>query len=190
MPSGVILGTTIVYDNKKADTITPKDIEKAKGYMDSHATDHVIIVSQHLPKRDIKNGLYGEKDGVLLVHPCIIVEVAQQIRKAIIKISTLSASNLEQETKQSKMYDYIRSREFSKLIETICETHEALSNLQNDEEKKHRTLWQRRKALHEQLIKVHISISSGIDAIIQEQPKGEKDPIDTNSRDGMVSVHT
>jgi len=38
--------------------------------------------SRDLPKRDCKDGLDGEKEGILLVHQDIIVAVACVIRKA------------------------------------------------------------------------------------------------------------
>ncbi len=67
-------------------------------------------VSKNLPKREIKNGLFGEICGILLVHTSIIVEVAFQIRKTIIDLSRLSMSDNEKNSKQSQIYEYITSR--------------------------------------------------------------------------------
>jgi hypothetical protein len=53
--SGQLLQTKIGYDNKEAKTLTIKEVK----------TDYFIIISKNLPKKDIKNGLCGEKDGVL-----------------------------------------------------------------------------------------------------------------------------
>jgi uncharacterized protein DUF2130 len=133
-PSGAILENTIVYDNKNAEAITPKDIEKAKGYMNTHATDNVIIVSKKL-----KNRYFDEKEGMLLYHPDIIVAVAREIRKRIINESKLSAGLQRQETKRSKIYDYVMSREFYTRIETISGSLRGLDEQQDKEMKDHNT---------------------------------------------------
>ena len=93
-PNG-ILETKIVYDNKSASTVTNQDIEKGQRYKKIHNTNYVIIVSSNLPKREVKNGLYGQKDGIVLVHPDIVVEVVKQIRQGIIKISNYAKSKIE-----------------------------------------------------------------------------------------------
>ena len=82
-----LLENKIAYDNKESAAITKQDIEKAKKDKERLQTDYFIIVSRNLPKRDSKDGLYGEKEGILLVHPDIIVAVAWIIRRTIIEIS-------------------------------------------------------------------------------------------------------
>jgi hypothetical protein len=67
----------------------------------------------------------------LLVHPDIVVAVAWIIRKAIIEISKEATSKQDLETKQSKIYDYVRGREFNSQIESICEAHKRLFDLQD-----------------------------------------------------------
>jgi hypothetical protein len=168
LPSGNLLDTKIVYDNKNASTVTSNDLEKAKKYMQIHHTEHVIIVSKNLPKREIKNGLFGEIRGILLVHPSIIVEVAYQIRKAIIDLSRLSMSCNEKNTKQSKIYEYITSREFNHLIENICIINKLNQQIQNEEERQHNSIWKKRKKLDQQLKSLYFDISNGINSIIED----------------------
>jgi hypothetical protein len=166
--SGKILDTAIIYDNKDSKTITPKDIEKAKRYMDIHATEYVIIVSRNLPKRSNSNSYWTEKDGISLIDPAIIVPAAIQIRKEIIRISKLCEGNKEQNTKQSLLYDHIRSSKFSKQIEVISEIHMGLVKLQNDDERSFKIVSNKRKALYEKLMSGYLDITGGIDAIIEE----------------------
>jgi hypothetical protein len=167
LPSGNLLDTKIVYDNKNASTVTSKDLEKALKYMQIHQTEHVIIVSKNLPKREIKNGLFGEIRGILLVHPSILIEVAFQIRKAIIDLSRISMSCEEKKTKQSKIYEYIISREFNHLVENICVIYKLNQQIQNEEERQHNTLWKKRKKLDQQLQSLYFDISNGINSIIE-----------------------
>ena len=163
------LDTPIIYDNKQAEAVTNKDIEKAKKYKDVHATDYVIIVSSNLPKKDVKNGLYGEREGILLCHPCIVVDVAKQIRRAIIEISKQSESRKDREAKESKLYDYIRSQEFASTVEKLHNIYQKMADLQDHEEKAHGKLWKERKKLQLQINDAYVGISNGIDCIIQEK---------------------
>lgn len=168
------LATPIVYDNKQAERVSKKDIEKAKNYKKVHTTEYVIIVSSNLPKKDVNNGLCGEKEGIFLVHPSIVVEFARQIRKAIIEISKQSESQKDRETKESKLYDYVRSPEFCSTIEKIYGIHQKMTELQNREEKAHERLWKERKELQSQINQTYMRVSSGIETIIQEKPPMEE----------------
>jgi hypothetical protein len=163
------LVTPIVYDNKQSERVTKKDIEKAKHYKKVHTTEYVIIVSSNLPKKDIKNGLCGEKEGILLAHPSIVVEVSRQIRKAIIEISRQSESKKDRETKESKLYDYVKSQDFASTIEKIYGIHQKMTELQDREEKAHERLWRERKELQSQINQTYVAISNGIDTIIQQR---------------------
>lgn len=143
-PNG-ILETKIVYDNKSSSTVTRSDIEKAQRYKKIHNTNHVIIVSSNLPKRDIENGLIGQKEGILLVHPDIIVEIVKQIRQGIIKISNYAKSKIEKESKEAELYDFITSDKFLGVIEENKFEYYHILKDQETEEKDHQTLWKKRK---------------------------------------------
>lgn len=163
------LDTQIVYDNKESKMITKADLNKAKKYKKIHGTNYAIIVSVNLPKKDIPNGFFGRKDGVLLVHPSVIVEITRQIRAGIIEISKLSTSKEDKKEKESKLYDYIINQEFSMLLQSIYDIHQKMWDVQYKEEKYHHTLWKQRKDLRDQLIMAYTEISSGIESITQRE---------------------
>jgi hypothetical protein len=165
-----ILGTPIVYDNKQAKSVIKKDIEKAKNYQKKYGTNYVIIVSPNLPKKDVKNRLFGEKDGILLAHPSIVIEVAKQIRKAIIEICRQSESSKDRQAKEAKLYNYIRSQSFASNMERLYTIYKDMTELQNKEEQAHERLWKDRKAIQDRIHQIYIAISSGIENILQEKP--------------------
>ena len=165
--NGKSLDIAIVYDNKAAKTVTKKDIEKAKKYQKIHGTNYVIIVSANLPKTSVPNGLYGTRDGILLVHPSIVTEVTKQIRTAIIEISRLRLSTKDQESKQTQLYEYLTSSEFSRIMEDISAAYEALYKLQTKEERDHQTLWKSRLHEIDRLVKLSNDYGSGIESITQ-----------------------
>ena len=165
--NGKSLDIPIVYDNKAAKTVTKKDIEKAKKYQKIHGTDYVIIVSANLPKTSVPNGHYGTRDGILLVHPSLVTEVTKQIRTAIIEISKLRLSSKDQKSKQTQLYEYIMSSEFSRIIEEFSAIYEKLYKLQTKEEKDHQTLWKSRNHEIDKLVKLSNDFGSGIESITQ-----------------------
>lgn len=163
------LDTQIVYDNKESKAITKSDLNKAKKYKKIHGTNYAIIVSVNLPKKDVPNGFFGRKEGVLLVHPSVIVEISRQIRTGIIEISKLSTSKEDKKEKESKLYDYIINQEFSMLLQSIYDIHQKMWDVQHKEEKYHHTLWKQTKDLRDQLIAAYTEISSGIESITQRE---------------------
>ncbi len=165
--NGKSLDIPIVYDNKAAKTVTKKDIEKAKKYQKIHGTDYVIIVSANLPKTSVPNGHYGTRDGILLVHPSLVTEVTKQIRTAIIEISKLRLSSKDQKSKQTQLYEYIMSSEFSRIIEEFSAIYEKLYKLQTKEEKDHQTLWKSRNHEIDKLVRLSNDFGSGIESITQ-----------------------
>jgi len=110
------LDTQIIYDNKEDTGITNKDIEKAKKYQQIHNTKYVLIVSSKIPKTYAPNGIYGKKEGVLMVNPKIIIEVATRCREFIIEISRISEGRKDREAKEAKLFDYVLSQEFTSLM--------------------------------------------------------------------------
>jgi hypothetical protein len=132
----------------------------------------LFVVSPNLPK-NIKSRVVGKKEGILLVRRDIIVEIAEQIRTAIIEICKNSESKKDQETKQARIYSYITSREFCRNIESLDKINSNMISMQQEEEKDHQSLWKRRRALLQQSREKYTDISCEIDAIIHGRLSSE-----------------
>lgn len=127
----------------------------------------MIIVSRSFPKKEVKNGFLGNSDGVLLVHPNILIEYVRTIRTIIVRMSKISESMQDQEDKQEELYKYVTSEKFCRSFEKILEVHTKLSDLQTKEEKNHKSLWSNRKQLDDDLIDAYYNVSSEIERITQ-----------------------
>ena len=108
----------ILWDVKTGETITSDDIDKAKRYKDNYNTDYCFIVtsrSKCITKKDSKNsravGIIGKRDGILLVHQSVAIDVAEETRKFITEKARLLKNNSGRITKQANLYDYITSPE-------------------------------------------------------------------------------
>lgn len=165
LPSGR-LGMPIVYDNKAGGRYSKADIQKAAAYKRTHSTEYSLIVSSK-PQKAVRNGLLGEVDGVIVVHPSIVVEVAKTIREGILKIERVSVSQNDKDAKQARLYKYVVGHEFAEVMRSLESADKEMDELQSSEEKNHKTLWDRRKSVVAKQRKAHIDLSGGIDAIIQ-----------------------
>ena len=68
----------IVWDSKLVQEVKREHIEKAKKYKTVHNTDFSIIVTARgITNKDSDNSLIGTREGVLLVHVSIVVEIAE-----------------------------------------------------------------------------------------------------------------
>jgi len=166
--NGEELEIPICYDNKEAKNVGPKERDKAKNYKKIHNTNHVIIVTRNISTKEIENGAIGEIDGVLHVHPRILVEVVTQIRSLIIENSRDMKNQKDRDSKEAQLYDYITSQEYVRLVEKVLEVYDKMNAMQISEEKGHQTLWKARKALHDHLSDIYKEISSGVNHITQE----------------------
>jgi len=164
---GEAIETPICYDNKVAKSVRKSEREKAKKYMRIHNTNHVMIVTRVIPK-ELENGLVGRIDGILHVHPNVVVDVAKEIRALIIENFRNSTSQKDRDSKESELYDYIASQEYIRQLEKILEVYEKMDALQISEERNHQTLWKCRKELTRQLSSVHVEITSGVNRITQD----------------------
>lgn len=165
---GIVIDQPIVYDNKQAESVSKRDIEKAQKYKAIHNTNYVFIVSRNLPKRDVPNGLFGEREGVFLIHPSVLVEVAKTVRRGILEVNMQNQSVKNREAKEVKLYNYIRGQEFRNNIETLNLIYQSMSKLQDAEERAHQRLWKERKALQTKIGQAFRDITAGLDSIIQE----------------------
>ena len=111
--------------------------------------------------------MYGTQDGIILVHPSIVVETTKQLRNSIIEISKLQLSTKDQESKQTQLYEYMIGSEFSRIMDNIFTAHETLYKIQSKEEKDHQTLWKARQHEMAKLARLSNDLSSGVESITQ-----------------------
>lgn len=101
--------------------------------------------------------------------------VAKEIRKGLIGIAKESSSKKYQLTKQAKLYDYIRGKDFARNLVSISQNENRLSDLQDKEIRSHKTLWKNREEIFGNLTEAYTNISSMVDAIIQQEQEEQND---------------
>lgn len=163
------LDIQIAFDNKENTKVKSTDIEKAKKYAENSNVKYVIIVSTDIPKSYAPNGIYGLKEGIIIVNPRILIEVVTRCRDNIIEISRIKKGAKDRDAKEAKLFDYMISSEFAHLIKTVYETNEKMRKLQDQEIRLHQKLWKDRSKLRNELIRAYMDIESSVESITQKE---------------------
>jgi hypothetical protein len=165
----------IVWDNKEAAKVTPSDILKAKNYKVTHNTDYSIIVTEKgITTKDSNNMIFGEREDIKLVHPIAVIDIARIFRSFIIDQAKLTSSNKDRTSKEARLYEYLKSSEYGRTIETMKEAKMKLDELQRREEKYHKeTLWKNRTEIIEAWIRIVEQNQKKIDDVMGEQTNGD-----------------
>jgi hypothetical protein len=168
-----IIDTPIVFDNKESQNITRSDLEKAKKYETIHKTNYVIIVSRNLPKKECGDGVIGEKEGILLLHLSIVLELTRQIRKFLVEISREKISQQDRLDKEAQMFAFITSQEITRRLNSLYEVYSKMNDLHVKEQRDHQNLWKTKNTLIEDLRQIYVEITGGIDSIVQGNSEHE-----------------
>jgi hypothetical protein len=172
--NGEKIAPPIVWDRKTSDKVTPLDICKAKKYKTIHNTDYSIIVTEKgITRKDSNNTHFGEREGIYLVHPTAVVEIARIFRNIIIDKAKQTSSNKDRTSKQAKLYEHLKSSEYARTIETTRIASMKLDDLQRREEEYHKTTWKNRKNLIDELRTIGEKNQQDINDIIQDDQTSE-----------------
>jgi Uncharacterized protein conserved in bacteria (DUF2130) len=113
--------------------------------------------------------LLGDRDGIYLVHPPIVVPFAKYLRNAIEELSLISKSDKDRDSKEALLYQYIRSQEFISRLEQVARIQTRIWQLQDKEEKDHQKMWKERKDWYAQSERQYAELSMKIQSILSEQ---------------------
>ncbi len=172
----------IVWDRKTSDKVTPSDICKAKQYKTTHNTDYSIIVTQDITMKDSNNRMFGERDGIKLVHPTAVVDMARIFRSVIIDKAKQTSSNKDRTSKEAKLYEYLKSSEYARAVEWERKATMSLDDLQRKEVDYHETTWKNRKKLVDELRKIGEQKQQKINDIMRSET-GEDSKDDSNKKE-------
>jgi len=154
----------IIYESKNRKDWQNAYVDRAKEYKTVYKTSSVILVSISFPSGEQN---FCIKEGIVIVHPSIVVPIAEIIRGTLLKLHLSNLSQQEIETKMKEVYDYIAGDYFKVQIDGIVQNISDLQRIQQKEKEEHDRVWTRETALFEALQRSAFMIKSKIDNIIQ-----------------------
>jgi len=172
------LDIKICFDNKQKTMITKIHVDKAKKYQQIHNTKYVMIVSSILPPKTVTNSFFGMSDGIMLVHPQIVIEVVKLVRKNLIEIHTKASSEQSRDTKESKLYEFITGHQFALKLSVISNCYSKLDTLLKSEINSHNKNWKQRRKSLDELFHAKIDLEQEVNVITDTIIKEVKMPLD------------
>lgn len=154
----------IIYESKNRKDWQNSYIDRAKEYKTMYQTQSVILVSITFPSGEQN---FCIKDGIVVVHPSIVIPVVQIIRGTILKLHLQNLSQQEIATKMNEVYKYISGDEFKVQLDSIFHNISDLQKIQKDEQRAHQNVWTKQTTLFDALQKSAFTIQNRIDNIIQ-----------------------
>jgi len=148
----------------------PKDISKAKNYKTKHNTDYSVIVTETgITTKDSQNTVFGMREGIYLVHPTAVVDIAKIFRSFIIDKAKQTSSNIGRTSKQARLYEYLKSSEYGRAIETMRDAKTKLFDLDRKEQKYHNETWKNRTEIIEAWSRIVEQNHKKIDDVMRDQ---------------------
>jgi hypothetical protein len=134
----------IVYDSKKRTTWRAEYATKLCEDKVAEGAQHAVLALLKFPS-DAKQ--LDVRDGVILANPARVTAVAEILRDHVVQTHGLRMSNQEREKKQGALYAYIMSERFQQHLDSIESQTGKLLDLDVDEQKSHRSVWEKRGKL-------------------------------------------
>jgi hypothetical protein len=134
----------IVYDSKKRTTWRTEYATKLCEDKVAEGAQHAVLALLKFPA-DAKQ--LDVRDGVILANPARVTAIAEILRDHVVQTHGLRMSNQERERKQGALYAYIMSERFQQHLDSIESQTGKLLDLDVDEQKSHRSVWEKRGKL-------------------------------------------
>lgn len=122
----------IIWETKRTKAWSDGWVSKLKDDQREAKAEFAVVVSEVLPT-DIKN--FGFREGIWIANFACIIGMAMALRKNLLDMSMIKASQVGKNEKMEIIYNYLYGTEFQQRVEAILESFTAL---QDDIEKEKR----------------------------------------------------
>lgn len=153
----------IVYDTRNRNSWNPSFATRLRDDMVSEKADHGVLTTNKFPSGVQQVHLC---EGVIACNPARAVAIAELLRIEIIRSYGQRVSADDKETKTAKLYTFIASDEFGKLLGSVAGNDEKLLQLDEDEKRAHDAMWKKRGGLLKASQQLHAKLRDRIDGII------------------------
>jgi DNA repair exonuclease SbcCD ATPase subunit len=143
---GVFTPTVIAVDNKSGKKVTAKDLTSARSYREIHRTDYVIIVTDEMAK-EAGDRVVVDDQGILIVKRPALISVIDLLRRQILKLDQARASGENRDTKETRLFEYIRGDEFQRNLRRLLALDLKEMELLRTEKHSHENMWKQRERL-------------------------------------------
>lgn len=161
----------VVYECKDTLQWVNSFVDQAKKARLTHKTPHVVIVSRAFPRAE---KILCVRDGVPIVAPARIVDLARVLRGMVIELHRAGLSKESQAAKTQELYEYLAGDEFRQAFGVIVDAAKELGDLLGKERTAHERTWAKRQQIYNELGGKSAAIDGRLRAIIERSSSGRK----------------
>jgi hypothetical protein len=153
----------IVYDDRNRNIWQDKFATQLRDDMVTAKAQHAILTCSKFPRGVRQIHLC---EGVIALNPARALVLAQLLREEIIRNFSQRVSEQDQVKKTAKLYAYITSDQFEKVLGSLENNDEKLLQLDEDEKKAHTSLWDKRRKLTTASQRLHAALRIEVARIV------------------------
>jgi hypothetical protein len=153
----------IVYDSRNRNLWQSNFASKLREDMVTAAATHAILTTSKFPAGVRQIHLC---EGVIVAGLARVAVLAEVLREVIVSNYTQRVSQQDRDLKTAKLYDFIASDNFDKVLGSLAGNDEKLLELDEDEQKTHKKVWEKRRVLTTTSQKLHGKLRADVDRII------------------------
>jgi len=153
----------IVYDSRNRNLWQATFATNLRNDMVTAKAQHAILTTSKFPTGIRQVHLC---EGVIVANPARVLALAELLRDEIVQNHSRRMSEEDRDRKTAKLYDFIASDQFDDLLGSLDGNDEKLLQLDEEEQKAHKALWEKRRRLTTSSQRLHANLRIEIDRII------------------------
>lgn len=153
----------IVYDGRNRNIWQDNFATKLRDDMVTAKAQHAILTCSKFPRGVRQIHLCED---VIALNPARALVLAQLLREEIVRNYSQRVSEQDQSKKTAKLYAYITSDQFDKLLTSLEGNDEKFLQLDEDEKKAHNSLWEKRRRLTTASQRLHATLRIEVARIV------------------------
>ncbi|MGH2710270.1 MAG: DUF2130 domain-containing protein [Actinomycetota bacterium] len=162
----------IIYECKDTLRWSNDFVAQAKRAGKAHEAAYTVLVSRAFP-RGQKN-LVVRADGVVVVHPSLLLHVAHVVRRMVEEIHRAGLGAGGQASKTEELFAYLRSERFKHAVAAIVNASGSLKEMLDSERDSHLRTWSRREKAYNEIREVTSTIDEDIRVIIERPHRSRR----------------
>lgn len=162
----------IIYECKDTLRWNNDFVVQAKRAGKTHGAAYTVLVSRAFPRG--QKHLLVRADGVIVVHPTLLLHVAHVVRRMVEEIHRAGLGAEGRARKTEELYAYLRSERFKYSLGSIANATATLKEMLDAERDSHRRTWSRREQAYNEIREMTSTIDEDIRVIVERPLRSRK----------------
>lgn len=155
----------IIYECKDTLRWNNDFVVQAKRAAKTHEAAYTVLVSRAFPRG--QKYLLVRGDGVIVVHPTLLLHVAHVVRRMVEEIHRAGLGADGRARKTEELFAYLKSERFKHSLGSIANATATLKEMLEAERDSHRRTWSRRENAYNEIREITSTVDEEIRVIVE-----------------------